>query len=149
MRQSLGDDIDGWLDLALATRVVPSFDKRCLTALYHYPYSQGALARRNPEDASVADRFEIFLGDLELANGYVELTDPVEQAARFNTDNERRRSLSLPVVETDNEFLAALDAGLPPCAGVAVGFDRLLLAELGADHIDEVISFRPGGHHEN
>ncbi|HNP37283.1 MAG TPA: EF-P lysine aminoacylase EpmA, partial [Woeseiaceae bacterium] len=115
LRSSLGDDRDAWLDLVLSFVVVPRFDKQCLTVLQHYPCSQAALARRCPANPELADRFEVFFGDLELANGYVELGDRTEQAERMNADIQRRTNLGLPAVPVDRNLLAALDAGLPNC----------------------------------
>jgi lysyl-tRNA synthetase class 2 len=125
----------------LATRVVPCFAKDRLTVLRHYPASQASLARLCPQDPAVADRFEVFFGELELANGFVELADAAEQAARFEADLERRRAAGLPLRPVDARLLAALAAGLPPCAGVAVGFDRLVMIGEMTDDIRRVQTF--------
>ena len=140
LRQALGKDKDAWLDLLMATRVAPGFAVDRLTTVYHYPASQAALARL-ADQASVAERFEIFLGEVELANGYVELTDAIEQRRRFTEDlekRERRAEMPRPV---DEQLLTALDAGLPDCAGVAVGFDRLVMLNAGCDDIRDVLTF--------
>ncbi len=141
LRVSLGDDRDAWLDLLMSTKVAPEFDGSCLTFVHHYPASQAALARLCPDDASTADRFEAFYGNIELANGYVELTDASEHRRRFRSDQERRRRRGERVRPLDNALLESLDAGLPPCAGVAVGFDRLLMIASGADDIRQVMHF--------
>jgi elongation factor P--(R)-beta-lysine ligase len=141
MIRSLGEDRDAWLDLVLSLRVVPRFATGRLTVLYHYPASQAALARLCPGNAALADRFEIFHGDLELANGFVELQDANEQARRFETDQCLRRQRNQPVHSTDRRLIAALQAGLPDCAGVAVGFDRLLMINEISEDIRKVQTF--------
>lgn len=138
---ALGDDRDAWLDLLLTRRVAPAFARDRLTVLSHYPASQAALARLCPADPAVADRFEIFLGDLELANGFVELRDAGEQRRRFEADLEKRRRNGRPVGPLDRRFLAALESGLPECAGVAVGLDRLLMINEMTDDIRQVQTF--------
>jgi lysyl-tRNA synthetase class 2 len=141
MTRSLGEDRDAWLDLVLSLRVVPQFATGRLTVLYHYPASQAALARLCPGNAALADRFEVFHGDLELANGFVELQDANEQARRFETDQSLRRQRDQPVHSTDRRLIAALQAGLPDCAGVAVGFDRLLMINEMSEDIRKVQTF--------
>ena len=141
LRQAVGDERDDWLDLLLSTRVVTDFAPGHLTVLRHYPASQAALARLCPADPSVADRFEVFLGSVELANGYVELTDAAEQARRIEADNEARRRRGRPVRPVDELLLAALEAGLPECAGVALGIERLQMLFHKTDDIGKVITF--------
>ena len=141
LRVAVGDEIDDWLDLALATRVIPSFATDRLTVLRHYPASQAALARLCPENPAVADRFEVFLGPVELANGYVELTDAAELEARFARDNESRARRGRTIRPIDKDLLAALDEGLPACAGVAMGFERLQLLHDKTDDIRDVVTF--------
>ena len=138
---ALDDRRDNWLNLILATRVAPQFQADRLTVLTHYPQSQAALAKLCPEDPSVADRFEIFLGDLELANGFVELQDPAEQAQRIEADQAMRKKAGQTLRARDERFIAALEHGLPPCAGVAVGFDRLLMINEMTDDIRRVQTF--------
>jgi len=138
---SLGDDRDTWLDLLMSTRVADALAPDELTVIRHYPASQAALARLCPANPRVADRFEVFAGNVELANGYVELTDAAEQAARMDADIERRRERGLPPARRDAALLAALEAGLPPCAGVALGAERLHMLAAGADDIRDVITF--------
>lgn len=141
LKTAVGEDRDAWLDLLMATVVSSRFTSDGLTVVRHYPASQAALARLCPADPSLADRFEIFAGTLELANGYVELTDPVEQAARMEADLATRQRRALPSVPRDRRLLAALDAGLPACAGVALGFERLQMLAAGSDDIRNVVSF--------
>ena len=138
---AIGDDRDAWLDLALAEKVVPAFRQDSLTIVFHYPASQAALARTCPDDARLADRFEVFLGAVELANGFVELTDADEQLSRFKEDQEVRRQNNQPVHPLDPDLIAALRAGLPSCAGVATGFERLLMLREGIADIAAVSSF--------
>jgi lysyl-tRNA synthetase class 2 len=144
LRAALGDDRDGWLDLLLTHAVMPALAGGGLCVVTDYPADQAMMARRNPADPRVAERFEVFWDGLELANGYHELADAAEQAARLAADRARRRAAGRPDVEPDRALLAALAAGLPDCAGVAVGFDRVVMRVLGVDHIDAVLSFPPG-----
>ena len=146
LRTALGSDRDAWLDLLLTLRIAPRFDADRLTVLRHYPRSQAALARPCPADTRVADRFEVFRGTLELANGYVELSDAGEQRARFAEDNARRHSRGRPQLAGDELLLAALDHGLPACAGVAVGFERLQMIYENVDDIAKVVAFAARNH---
>ena len=141
LRQSIGQDRNAWLDLILVTRIAPTFAPDRLTVLQHYPRAQAALARVCPDDARVADRFEVFYATLELANGYVELTDAVEQRARFLQDSEERKIAGKQATPADELLLAALQNGLPECAGVAVGFERLQMIYEQTDNIDDVVTF--------
>ena len=141
LRAALGRERDDWLDLLLATRVIPTFPSNRLTVLQHYPASQAALARLCPDNPGVADRFEVFLGSLELANGYVELTDASEQAARIARDNDNRKRRGRAVRPVDERLLAALAAGLPRCAGVAMGLERLQMVSDKTDDIRDVVTF--------
>jgi elongation factor P--(R)-beta-lysine ligase len=111
------------------------------TLVYDYPRGQAALARLRPGDPPVAARFEVYWRGIELANGFHELADAAEQAERFERDREQRRRRGLPAPPADERFLAALEAGLPDCSGVALGVDRLLMAMLGARSIDDVLAF--------
>lgn len=149
LRRSVGDDLDDWLDLAMASAVAASFAPDRWTAVFHYPASQASLARLSPDDARVAERFELYCGALELANGFVELADADEQLARFEKDREQWRAAGKALPGIDDELIAALRCGLPPCAGVALGFDRLLMIETGLDDIHKVITFTPGTSHDN
>jgi lysyl-tRNA synthetase class 2 len=109
--------------------------------LSDYPLSQAALARPCPASPGYAERFELYLAGVELCNGYGELTDADEQRARFQADNTKRRQRGQRELPIDEKFLAALQAGLPPCSGNALGFDRLLMLALGAPSIDRVMAF--------
>lgn len=141
LRESLADERDDWLDLLMATHIAPGFDNNCLTVVRHYPASQAALARLCPADKTVADRFEIFLGSTELANGYVELTDAHEQRQRIQADNRDRQRRGRPQRPVDQGLLAALEHGLPACAGVAMGLERLQMLHDETDDIRDVITF--------
>ncbi len=141
LRTALGDKRDDWLDLILTTRIAPTFDATQLTVLRHYPASQSALAQICPADAAVADRFEVFMGQLELANGYVELTDAAEQEQRIAADQDERASRDLPQRAHDELLLAALQSGLPACAGVAMGLERLQMIHDATGDIRDVLTF--------
>ena len=141
LRAAIGEEKDDWLDLLLATHIVPGFANERLTVLKHYPASQAALARLCPADPRVADRFEVFLGPVELANGYVELADATEQLARIAADNEARTRRGRPVRPVESNLIAALESGLPACAGVAMGFERLQMIHDKTDDIRNVLTF--------
>lgn len=141
LRAAIGGVRDDWLDLLLATRIAPNFSTESLTVVRHYPASQAALARLCPTDSRVADRFEIFLGPVELANGYVELTDVHEQRQRIDADNASRRRRHRRERPVDTALLAALQHGLPACAGVAMGLERLQMLHDQTDDIRNVITF--------
>jgi len=115
LKSTLGENRDAWLDLLLAGKVADSFAEDRLTVLHHYPASQAALARRCPEDKHLADRFELFYGKVELANGYVELTDADEQLNRCKQDQQLRQDNELPVREIDENLIAARVTGLRGC----------------------------------
>lgn len=149
LKESLGDRRDDWLDLILAEKISRKFPTDRLTALCHYPASQAALSRICPDDASVADRFEVFAGDLELANGYVELVDAKEQSSRFEADQSARKQAGRQQRPIDGALIAALASGLPACAGVSVGFDRVHMLNEGADDIRQALSFAFEGRNEN
>lgn len=134
-------DRDGLLDFLMATRVSPRLGLQQPVFVHDYPASQAALARLRPGEPPTAARFELFIHGIEIANGYHELTDADEQAARFEADNARRRDAGQPEISVDARLLAALRAGLPDCAGVAVGLERLLMVMAGAGDIRQVLSF--------
>ena len=136
-----GLDRDRVLDLLMGVEVAPRLGRGVRTFITGYPASQAALARLRPDDPATAERFELFVEGLELANGFRELTDPHEQARRFREDRRRRRAAGRPAPAADRRLLAALEAGLPDCSGVALGVDRLVMLACGADHIQEVLAF--------
>ena len=142
--ESLGDDRDAWLDLLMSMRIAAGFPDDRLTVVTHYPASQAALARLDANDRTVAQRFEVFLGDMELANGYVELCDADEQRQRFETELHLRRAAGRQAAPIDEPLLAALEHGLPEVAGVAVGFERLHMLYEGTGNIADVITFSFG-----
>ena len=120
---------DVWLDLLLTHCVEKNLGCEGMTFLYDYPASQSALARlgTDSDNQTVAKRFELYINGIELANGYHELTDAAEQMQRFESDNKWRLQAGEPAREIDTGLVEALDRGLPNCAGVALGIDRLLL----------------------
>jgi lysyl-tRNA synthetase class 2 len=130
-----------WLDLILALLIQPQLPDRTLTFVFDFPADQAALARVRPGSPPVAERFELFLGQVELANGYRELTDATEQRRRFEAENELRRARGDASVRLDENLLAALASGIPECSGVALGVDRLLMYQLGAESLQQVIPF--------
>ena len=139
-------DGEDWEDLffrLLLERIEPHLGRAHPTFLTHWPAAQAALARRDPTDPRVAERFELFVCGIELANAFVELTDPVEQRQRFIADRARRHALYGSDWEIDEDFLAALAHGMPPSAGIALGFDRLAMIASGADRIGQVLWLPP------
>ena len=132
---------DELLEFLMGVKIGPTLGRNALTFIHGYPASQAALACLDPHDARVALRFELYCEGIELANGFHELASADEQRARFEHDLAERRSRGLPAEKIDELLLSALTAGLPECAGVAVGFDRLLMLATGASHIDQVLPF--------
>jgi lysyl-tRNA synthetase class 2 len=140
--QSLAaDDRDGWLDLLMAECVGPRLGQERPEIVYDYPASQAALARVRQGDPPLAERFELFSGGIELANGYHELLDPAELRARNARNNALRAADGKPPLPEESRLLAAMDHGLPAAAGVALGFDRVAMLAAGARRLDEVIAF--------
>lgn len=140
---SINDDgltRDDWLDLLITHRLQPALPPDGITIVYDFPATQCSLARIRHAQPPVAERFELYLGQAELANGYHELNDAAEQRARFDHDNARRRERGQPELPLDEHLLAVLDK-LPDCAGVALGVDRLLMHLAGTDDIRDVITF--------
>lgn len=131
---------DDWLDLLMTHRIQAHFLPDQITVIHDWPATQAALARIRREDPPVAERFELYLGAFELANGYHELTDAQEQRQRFQRDLAIRASRGAEVLPLDEAFLAALPS-MPACAGVAVGVDRLLMALAGTSRIADVLAF--------
>jgi lysyl-tRNA synthetase class 2 len=134
-----GDDWETLFFRIFLERIEPYLGIGAPTILYDYPISMAALSRRKPHDHRLAERFELYVCGLELANAFGELTDPVEQRRRFAADQARRQALYGETYPIDEDFLAALEYGLPDCAGIALGFDRLVMLATGADHIEEVL----------
>lgn len=132
---------DAWLDLLLTHVVEPLLGQGFITFLYDYPVSQAALARISETHPPVAERFELYLGGVEMANGFHELADAQEQRSRFEAESLVRSDLKLDEVPMDRRLLSALEAGMPDCSGVALGIDRMLMYLNGIDKIDEVLSF--------
>ena len=137
--QPAGLEFNQCLDLLLGMVIGPAM--KGYQFVYDYPIAQAALARAKADDASLAERFELFHDGLELANGFSELTDAGQQRARFEADNAMRKVRGLPLYPIDEKLLAALEAGLPECAGVAIGLDRLLMVLLDLDSIEQVLIF--------
>lgn len=133
---------DGCLDVLMSHEVEPALRTAPPTFINLYPASQAALARTSQVDGyDVAHRFELYVQGIELCNGYWELTDPAEQRRRFEADNSARVAAGKPSMPVDEALLAALEVGLPDCAGVALGLDRLLMLRLGVSTIDDVLTF--------
>ena len=132
---------DDWLDLLITHRIQPDFPTDRITVIRDWPATQCALAKIRHDDPPIAERFELYLGSHELANGYHELTDPTEQRARFENDNRRRHSRGQRELPIDENLLAALESGLPACAGVALGIERLMMCVSGNSDIRELLPF--------
>ncbi len=135
------DDKQAWLDLIMSHVIEPGFNPDQLTFVTHYPAEQASLARLSKSNPEVAERFEVFAGGLELANGFHELCDVGQQRQRMQTENNLRQQQRKSELKLDERFLAALEQGLPDCSGVAIGFDRVCMWGLGKQKIDEVMSF--------
>lgn len=134
-------DKQGLLELALATVVAPRLGEDGAEFLTHFPASMAALAALNPQMPDTADRFELFVHGVEIANGFRELTDAREQRTRFEEELNDRAERGLEPMPLDERFLSALERGLPPCSGVALGFDRLLMVAGESDRLDTVLGF--------
>lgn len=134
-------DHQDWLDLIMSELIEPGLPRDRLVFVTHYPAAQASLAKLDDADPRVARRFEVFLNGMELANGFEELTDAAEQRDRMFKENAIRSQKGLPQVCLDEHFLAAMQAGLPACSGVAVGLDRLLMLIANKQHIDDVLTF--------
>ena len=133
---------DSWEDLffrIFLAAIEPKLGIGVPTVLYEYPMSMAALARAKPGDPRLCERFELYACGLELANAFSELTDAAEQRRRFAVDQAKKRALYGEVYPVDADFLAALEFGLPPSAGIALGFDRLVMLAAGATHIEDVL----------
>ncbi len=134
-------DRDGWLQLLMSCVIEPRLGRGRPSFVFDFPASQAALARLRLGDLPVAERFEVYVEGVELANGFHELADAGEQRRRFEADLAQRRDSGLDDVPIDERLLAALEAGLPDCAGVAFGVDRLLMLVTGAEDLRDVVSF--------
>jgi lysyl-tRNA synthetase class 2 len=135
-------DGENWEDLffrLMLAHVEPGLGREHPTFLTHWPAAQAALARRDPADPRTALRFELFVCGLELANAFEELTDATEQRARFVHDRARRHAAAGPDWPMDEDFLAAMESGMPPGSGIALGFDRLAMIASGAGRIEDVL----------
>ncbi|MFT5485993.1 MAG: lysyl-tRNA synthetase class 2 [Paracoccaceae bacterium] len=135
-------ETDTWEDIFFRIyldRIEPQLGVGVATVLHSYPASMAALARLSPDDARVSDRFEVFICGLELANGYGELTDAVEQRRRFDVMTAQRAAEDRAPYPVDEDFLAALESGIPDCAGIALGFDRLVMLATGTERIEDVL----------
>jgi elongation factor P--(R)-beta-lysine ligase len=134
-----GDDWETLYFRIFLDRIEPNLGIGAPTVLYDFPASMAALSRRNPADPRLAERFELYVCGLELANAFGELTDPAEQRARFRADQAKKQALYGETYPIDEDFLAALEAGLPPSAGIALGFDRLVMLATAAADIEDVL----------
>jgi lysyl-tRNA synthetase class 2 len=134
-------DRDTLLQLLFSVGIEPVIGQKVPVFVYDFPASQAALAKINKADPRVADRFEVYFKGIELANGFHELDDAQEQLARFEQDNSKRESMGLPNQPIDFNLIAALESGLPSCAGVALGIDRLIMLATDSKHIDDVTAF--------
>lgn len=132
---------DFWLQLLMSHCIEPLLAAQKPLFITDFPASQAALAKINPNNPLVADRFELYFRGIELANGYHELCSSEEQRQRFLEDNGRRHQLDLAPIPMDEYFLAALAQGLPACAGVALGLDRLIMLAADVDSVESVMSF--------
>lgn len=132
---------DDWLDLLMTHRIQPHFPDDRITVVHDWPATQAALSRIRPGDPPVAERYELYLGAIELANGYHELADADEQRQRFLHDNQRRAARGDAQPPLDERLIAAMVHGLPDCAGVALGVERLLMALCGTSRIRDVLAF--------
>ena len=134
-------DPDLWLELLLSEVVQPQLGQTQPTIVYHFPASQAALATVLNDDPPVAERFELFVSGVELANGYHELRDAEELRRRNQANNRLRLADGKPPLPIESRLLAAMQSGLPPCSGTALGFDRAVMVALGETTIDSVMAF--------
>jgi lysyl-tRNA synthetase class 2 len=134
---------DGNFDELMVTKIEPALSTRERPViLMDYPREMAALARVKQNNPTVAERFEMYVGGMELANGFSELTDPADQRGRFVVANIKRQKLGLPILPLPEPFLYELEC-MPPSAGIALGIDRLTMLFTGAERIDDVIAFSP------
>lgn len=135
------ESVDTLLQFIMAELIEPDIGKDTPCFVYDFPASQASLAKISSKDIRVAERFECYYKGVELANGFNELTNVEQQKLRFMQDNDLRKQLGKPTLEIDENFIAALEQGLPACAGVALGIDRLVMIALSVNKIDDVITF--------
>jgi lysyl-tRNA synthetase class 2 len=135
------DDRDTWLDLLFSEVVQPHLGFAQPTIVTHYPASQSALAKIAEADPRTAERFELFVRSVELANGYHELLDAAELMQRNERVEAKRRQLSRPSLPVNSRLIEAMESGIPACSGCALGLDRLLMVATGAERIDQVLAF--------
>jgi lysyl-tRNA synthetase class 2 len=126
----------------LVSKVEPALPRDTPVFVMDYPVSAAALSRRKPGRETVAERFELYINGVEIANAFSELTDPVEQRQRFEAWARERKALGAPVYPLDEDFLAALETGMPPSGGIALGIDRLVMVLAGKTSLDNVMAFR-------
>jgi len=136
-----GNDPRLWLDFLFSQIVQPQLGKQALCLINDYPACLSSLARLKIDNPQLTERLEVFYNGVELGNGYFELTDVNEQQQRFENELAERKAKNLPAIVKDERLLAALASGLPNCAGIAIGLDRLLMLISQASHIDEVLAF--------
>ncbi len=136
-----GDDRGYWLDFLFSCLIQPILKSNCLTMVSRYPAILPSLAKKSADDTRWVERVELFMGGMELGNGFHELTDPIEQEARFRMDLAARARLGMTLPAIDDRLIDALTFGLPDCSGIAIGLDRLLMVLTGAKSIDEVLAF--------
>ncbi len=139
MKEAIRRDL---FDELMVNEIEPRLGMKKPTFLYDYPAERGAMARLKGEDPTLAERFELYIGGIELANGFSELIDAEEQRSRFHQENENRRSLGKPLYPLPEKFLEEMGT-MPPSVGIALGVDRLVMVLLGASSIDEVVAFTP------
>lgn len=132
-------DQDAWLDLLMSHCIEPQLNPSQLCFVTDYPASQAALAKINVNDPRTAERFELYYRGMELANGFHELSDAEEQSERFERENCQRRVNNQQAIPIDAALLSALESGLPDCAGVALGLDRVLMSKLSVPDISQVV----------
>ncbi len=137
----IDDDKNTWLDLLLTHFIEPHLGKNAPVFIYDFPASQASLAKIRQDDFPVAERFEVYMQGMELANGFHELSDAKEQEQRFIADNLQRKKLGLAEITIDHYLIQALENDFPECAGVALGIDRLMMLALQTESIEQVLSF--------